>query len=156
MEPSCQPSGRSVQVRSQRGSGGVIASWSDSRLGNTDFWGIVGLLTAFCVGPRTVHRSRLPPADSIASLPRRMGAGGVSPCGMVRATIFRRDLFQVWIARVPWRSRPSIASVKEVPNDQGGKVKLNWRASYLDVDPYYTIANYRVWRSVPEAARLRP
>jgi len=44
---------------------------------------------------------------------------------------------------------PIISSASDVPNDQGGKVKVVWTPSYLDADPTYGIANYWVWRSVP-------
>lgn len=46
-------------------------------------------------------------------------------------------------------AEPSILQVKDVPNDQGGSVKLSWSASYLDNDPQFGIANYWIWRSVP-------
>jgi hypothetical protein len=44
---------------------------------------------------------------------------------------------------------PTIASVRDVVNDQGGEVKVAWSASYRDVDPLYGILEYRLWRSVP-------
>ncbi len=44
---------------------------------------------------------------------------------------------------------PSITSVADVKNDQGGAVKVTWSASYLDADPTYGITEYRVFRSVP-------
>jgi hypothetical protein len=53
---------------------------------------------------------------------------------------------------------PKITKVKDVPNDQGGKLKLSWDPSYLDNDPQFGIANYWIWRSVPgsvAAAALR-
>jgi len=39
--------------------------------------------------------------------------------------------------------------VRDVPNDQGGKVKVSWYSSYLDVAPDFGIASYWIWRSVP-------
>ena len=49
---------------------------------------------------------------------------------------------------------PTIASVRDVPNDQGGKVKVSWFASYLDADPGYEITNYTIWRSAPPNVAL--
>ena len=49
---------------------------------------------------------------------------------------------------------PVIASVRDVPGDQGGRVKLSWNASYLDTYPGYEIASYDVWRSAPPAQAL--
>lgn len=47
---------------------------------------------------------------------------------------------------------PAIAGVKDVPNDQGGRVKLSWTPSYVDANPDYGIYDYVVWRSVPPSA----
>jgi hypothetical protein len=52
---------------------------------------------------------------------------------------------------------PVLTSVRDVPNDQGGKVFLTWTKSALDVTGG-TVVNYRVWRLIPPAqaaARLR-
>jgi hypothetical protein len=49
-------------------------------------------------------------------------------------------------------ARPTIASVRDVANDQGGRIRLAWNASYLDADPDYAIDEYRIWRSVPSSA----
>ena len=44
---------------------------------------------------------------------------------------------------------PAAAGVHDVPNDQGGVVKVGWTASYLDAPPAYGITEYRLWRSAP-------
>lgn len=49
-------------------------------------------------------------------------------------------------------AQPSIASVKDVPHDQGGVVKLSWRPSPLDAWPANAITSYGVYRSVPTLA----
>jgi hypothetical protein len=49
----------------------------------------------------------------------------------------------------PVSGSPVITSVRDVPNDEGGKVKLSWNASPLDGPPEYTIASYWILRSVP-------
>ena len=54
----------------------------------------------------------------------------------------------------PGNPEPVIARVRDVPNDQGGKVRVTWNASYLDAAPAYTITEYRLWRSAPDAATL--
>jgi hypothetical protein len=46
-------------------------------------------------------------------------------------------------------AQPVVSQVKDVPNDEGGKVKLSWEASPLDNFPDYGIYNYQVFRSVP-------
>ena len=44
---------------------------------------------------------------------------------------------------------PLITEARDVAHDQGGRLKLSWRASYIDVEPAFGITDYRVWRSVP-------
>lgn len=47
-------------------------------------------------------------------------------------------------------ANPILASVKDVPNDQGSQVKVSWYGSPLDTDPLYrNITDYIVFRSVP-------
>ncbi len=46
---------------------------------------------------------------------------------------------------------PQILSVKDVPNDQGQRVTLKWKASSLDHD-LNRLTSYSVWRSIPEMA----
>jgi hypothetical protein len=41
-----------------------------------------------------------------------------------------------------------ITKVKDVINDQGGKVSVMWNASYVDAWPQQTILNYGIWRGV--------
>ena len=47
------------------------------------------------------------------------------------------------------RSSPEIVSVKDVPNDQGGRVNIRWTASPADGPPGYPISAYWIWRQVP-------
>ena len=49
---------------------------------------------------------------------------------------------------------PAIASVKDVPGDQGGNVRVSWNASYLDAYPGYAVGSYWLWRQVPATAAL--
>jgi hypothetical protein len=47
-------------------------------------------------------------------------------------------------------AEPAIASVRDIPNDQGGLVKVSWNASPLDVDPLFrSIDSYLLFRSAP-------
>ncbi len=43
---------------------------------------------------------------------------------------------------------PAIAGVRDVPNDQGGRVHVTWRCN-LDSPDYRIVTGYRVWRRVP-------
>jgi hypothetical protein len=44
---------------------------------------------------------------------------------------------------------PLITGVRDVPNDQGGQVKVSWNASYLEAAVPGVIASYWILRSVP-------
>ncbi|MEO5619237.1 MAG: FlgD immunoglobulin-like domain containing protein [Candidatus Eisenbacteria bacterium] len=44
---------------------------------------------------------------------------------------------------------PDLVSVRDVANDQGGRVRLSWTRSYLDTGPGSPANEYRVWRQVP-------
>lgn len=50
---------------------------------------------------------------------------------------------------------PVIARVRDVPNDQGGNVRVDVNRSYLDAFPDFAISEYWLWRQVPAAAALR-
>lgn len=42
-------------------------------------------------------------------------------------------------------------AIADVPNDEGGQVLLNWRASDFDNDPGF-FTHYSVWRAIPEGS----
>lgn len=44
---------------------------------------------------------------------------------------------------------PVISAISDVPNDQGGRVTVQWQASSLDHD-LNTLTSYSVWRSLPD------
>jgi hypothetical protein len=46
-------------------------------------------------------------------------------------------------------AKPILVYVKDVPNDQGGKVSLKWAKSSLEAYGFNNISNYLVYRSVP-------
>ncbi len=49
-------------------------------------------------------------------------------------------------------ARPAITRIADVPNDQGGRLSLQWTASFLDANPSRTVAQYTIWRRVPGGA----
>ena len=46
-------------------------------------------------------------------------------------------------------AKPILNYVKDVPNDQGGKVSIKWAKSSLETNIFNIISNYLVYRSVP-------
>src|SRR5262249_16866948 len=61
------------------------------------------------------------------------------------------DIYAQRVARLGFLGTPEagITQVKDVPNDNGGKVKLSWNASYLEAEAYNVVYYYNVFRSVP-------
>lgn len=64
------------------------------------------------------------------------------------------DLFAQRVDRYGYlgSTEPRIASVKDVPGDQGGRVKLSFYGTYLEDEPWYAATSYYVYRSLPAAA----
>ncbi len=52
------------------------------------------------------------------------------------------------------RPEPNVDAVADIPNDQGGKVKVNWDASGHDVFGTESITHYSIWRATDEASAL--
>ncbi|MBI5021690.1 MAG: T9SS type A sorting domain-containing protein [Ignavibacteriales bacterium] len=50
---------------------------------------------------------------------------------------------------------PVLVDVKDVPNDQGGKVTVAWNQSCLDVPPNRVITYYSIWRGVNMSVSMK-
>lgn len=50
---------------------------------------------------------------------------------------------------LPWDPRPRLLAVRDVPNDQGGRVVLLWEHSDYDSRHVSTVRSYRIWRRAP-------
>lgn len=53
------------------------------------------------------------------------------------------------------RFSPGVASIADVPDDQGGKVHVLWDAAYLDAAPGYGISAYSLWRRITTTSALQ-
>jgi hypothetical protein len=49
---------------------------------------------------------------------------------------------------------PTLTAVRDVPNDQGGRVFVTWLRSGLDGGPYPEVTGYRVWRRIAPATAM--
>jgi hypothetical protein len=86
--------------------------------------------------------------------------GAIVTWADLRAGTGLTDIYAERIARFGYLGTPEaeIASVRDVPGDNGGKVKLSWNASYLDINGDSNLSAYDILRSVPPqvaAARLQ-
>jgi hypothetical protein len=131
------------------GAGGAIVAWQDYRSGNYDIY--TQRVSAAGVAQWTANGAALCTAANNQQYPTIVsdGAGGA----IVAWQDHRGSYNSIYAQRVDqWGylgAQPAIASVKDVPNDQGGKVKVSWYASPLDSFPSYSIASYLIYRSVP-------
>ena len=136
------------------GAGGVVATWEDARTGiNFDLyaqrvnangvtqWAANGVPICTAIGDQT--------APSVLW----DGTGG-AVIAWQDARAGATDIYAQRVDRFGYLGDPSpvVTAVSDVPNDQGGRVKVSWTASYLDADPTYGIYDYRLWRSVPPAS----
>jgi hypothetical protein len=133
------------------GAGGAIAAWQDFR-------GAGGLYAQHVFGSGTVDATwpvdgrALSTAASYSTTAAMTsdGAGGaIAAWSDGRSGSY--DLFAQRVGRFGYLGTPEaeIAGVTDVPNDQGGRVKVSWNASWLDRESDPNLYLYEVWRSVP-------
>jgi hypothetical protein len=134
------------------GASGTFVSWHDFRNGNFDIYAQHVLASGAVDGTWPADGRALSTAAGEQSFPTIVsdGAGGAIVAWQdVRSGSY--DIYAQRVARYGYLGTPEaeIVSVKDVPNDQGGKVKLSWNASYLDLASDPNLATYDIWRSVP-------
>lgn len=141
------------------GAGGAIVAWEDQRaLAESDVYaqrlGSNGIAqwTANGVAVSTAAFSQ---AGVTLAADGRGGAVAVWADQRVVANGF--DIYAQRLDRFGQLGDPAatLASVRDVPGDQGGRVKVSWNASWLDADPTYGVVEYRLWRSAPQALAKR-
>lgn len=135
------------------GAGGALVWWHDTRTGAYDLYAHHLLPNAtpdprWPVGGRAVCTA---PGNQYATPALISDEAG----GLIMVWHDQRtgdyDIYAQRVARHGYLGTPEaeIASVRDVPNDQGGKVKLSWYASYLDTGNDPNLAYYEIYRSVP-------
>jgi hypothetical protein len=144
------------------GAGGAIVTWQDFRSGtNYDIY--AQRISVSGVAQWTANGVALSTAPNTQDASQLVGdgaGGAIVAWGDYRSGT-NYDIYAQRVERYGQLGNPEpvILSVSDVRNDQGGLVKVVWSSSYLDADPTYGIAEYRVFRSVPgpfaAAAALR-
>ena len=134
------------------GRGGAIVAWQDFRSGNWDVYAQHVLATGVVDATWPVNGAAVCQASNSqvnATLVTDGASGVIAAWEDSRTSV--QDIYAQRVDRFGYLvGDPGIASVRDVPNDQGGEVKLSWNASYLD-DALYgssTIASYQIFRSV--------
>lgn len=110
-------------------------------------------LERFTTSPQRINRTQLSSGDVSSLSLTRTSSGGV----LVSWRDSRYASSPVVIQHVapdgtllfPNSDQPIIESVRDVPGDQGGKVKVSWLASGAEALTNALTEEYWVWRSVP-------
>ncbi|MFN8589783.1 MAG: hypothetical protein U0704_18500, partial [Candidatus Eisenbacteria bacterium] len=139
------------------GAGGVLVSWSDYR-----FTDVTSDVFAQRLSPTG---TALWTSNGVAVCVQFASQGGTTVVSDgnggaivtwydIRNLVTGSDIYCQRVERYGQlgNPEPTITSVGDVKNDQGGFVKVVWSASYLDADPTFGVTEYRVFRSVPGAA----
>ena len=135
------------------GAGGAIVTWQDTRSGNFDIYAQHVLASGSPDPAWPADGRALCTAANSQGAPTLVadGAGGAIVAWQDYRSGTSNDIYAQRVARFGYLGTPEaeIVSVKDVPNDQGGKVKLSWNASYLDPLADANLSTYDVLRSVP-------
>ena len=155
--PVCTVSGfrNGAQLVSD-GAGGAVITWSDGRIASpTEMYG--QRLDANGITRWSTDGVRL--TNSLLS---KWNPAPMVPDGNGNAITawysFISTESSVWAQRVDGRygywgkPDPTLYAVKDVPADQGGKVRLEWYASGRDVLNQDIISHYTIWRAIDQAA----
>ena len=135
------------------GTGGAIVIWSDCRGGGGNIDIYAQRISAAGAVQWTVNGAALCTTIGEQGLPTIVsdGAGGAIVAWHDYRSGATPDIYAQRVDEWGYLgAEPVIASVRDIPNDQGGQIKVSWNASPLDVDPLFrNVESYRVYRSVP-------
>lgn len=142
------------------GAGGAIFCWTDLRDGfQSDIYAqhvtAAGSIVAGWASNGNVVSSASFSQSSAAAVTD--GASGAVIAFLDdRSNDFAPDLYAQRIDRFGrvGNPEPAIARIRDVAQDQGGKVAVEWTASYLDAFPSFEVQNYAIWRRVPTTLAL--
>lgn len=134
----------------QDGTGGAIVAYSD----NYDIFGI-HFNADGSLPPSWTYSTYISSAPNFQSDPSVCTDGSN---GMIAVWVDSRDayrgLYGIYAQRIDrfgalGDASASSAGIKDVPNDQGGHVRVSWNPSYLDAFPINGVNNYYVYRQLP-------
>jgi len=133
------------------GTGGVLVAWADPRSDEGDIY--VQRLRSNGTPLWKLNGVPIGAAAGQQSSPRI--AAGPNGGALVVWEDYRPGGYGSYMQAVDeWGylgAEPVMADVRDIPNDQGGQVKVSWAASPLDYDAAYrNITAYTVFRSVPQ------
>lgn len=139
------------------GSGGAIITWEDLRAPNYNHI-YAQCINAFGVVQWTADGAAICTARiaQFAPVLTSDGSGG-AVISWADTRNNPEDIYAQKVDRFGYLGdvAPRIVNVKDVVNDQGGKVTVSWNPSYFDVYPNTTIKSYYVFRGVSQAMGMK-
>jgi hypothetical protein len=129
------------------GTGGAIITWN--RLVNDSTWlGLVARISSSGDAMWKTGGVQFSTASitQIGALPISDGAGGAILTWMDGRNGVAYDIYAQKLDQYGYwgKSAPTLAAVRDIANDQGGKLRVFWEPSYLDGLQYQTIASYDI------------
>ena len=141
------------------GAGGLFVAWRDLREGATADVYAHHLMASGIVDPAWPIDGRAvctAPSDQSGVVIVPDLAGGV----VIAWADSRQGYFDIYAQNITTFGvlgdpEPAIDSIGDLPNDQGGRVRIRWGATQMDAAPYYEIGSYGIWRQVTEDAAAK-
>jgi hypothetical protein len=141
------------------GIGGMIVGWSDQRSSPNDLYAARVTSTGTIDPSYPINGSPVRTSPSTISFTPAIAGDGAGNAILVWGDNRNgtRDIFAQRLARHGRLGMPEaeIVSVKDVVNDQGGRVKVSWNASPLDLASDPNVVAYDLFRSVPTSLARR-
>ncbi len=134
--------------------GGALIVWLDGRYGSDLYMQHIDASGSLLWTANGALLTEAPGSQYVAAITDD-GAGSA----IVSWTNYRNSQYDIYAGRMDRSGNwgfpaPMIASVIDVPGDQGGAVSVAWDASYLDSWPDYGITEYSVWRAIDQPAAM--
>ena len=135
------------------GMGGAIVTWHDPRNSNNDLYAQHVLASGAADPSWPADGQALSTAATNQQSPTIVSDGSngaIVAWQDARSGSGNSDIYAQRVARFGYLGTPEpiITGVRDVPNDQGGKVKLSWDASWLDYESNPWVVNYyKIYRS---------
>jgi hypothetical protein len=149
------PGGRGIPAMVADGVGGVVIAWGDTRNFGSSIYASRVTANGSLPLAWTYDGTPIRVVANLCSIPVIAADGGTG--FGIAWTDYRLTPTQIYAQRVErfgvlGNPEPVITRVKDVAQDQGGEVRIDWSASWPDADPTYGVSAYWVWRQVPIAS----
>jgi hypothetical protein len=136
------------------GAGGAIVTWKDNQAVSFDLY--AQRITA--AGAAQWPTNGMPISKAAGNQTAPAAAADGSGGAVIAWEDDRAGTVDIYAQRIEgrygyWgRPEPTLNFVKDVPADQGGKVRLEWTASGRDALNQQTISSYSIWRAIDQLA----